>query len=104
MALQHDRIIEVADAWQRHAEKVQELHSEALELLALNSNLAIDWGAGEKPSYIDEEVNGNLSGRTFSRQQVANAIFSIQQTVNVLANQAVVQGDHLGNINQLASA
>ena len=43
-------------------------------MLQHNSAHAIDWGAGAKPSYINEDAASNLEGLTISRQQVANAI------------------------------
>lgn len=104
MALQHDRVVELGDACRQLAERTQELLADVEKFLDQNSHLSIDWGAGQTPAYINEEVNGNLSGRTYSRQQVANAIFSLLQVVNVLNNQSVNQGDHLGNLNQLAIA
>ena len=54
------------------------------------------------PSYLTEEANGNLSGRLYTRQEVSNAIFSLEQLQRVLTNQTITQGDHLGNLNKLA--
>ncbi len=56
--------------------------------------------------YIAEETNGtsNLSGRTFDRAQVSNAIGSLTQFDRYVTNQTVTQGDHAGNLNQLAHA
>lgn len=58
------------------------------------------------PDYIVEETNGtsNLSGLAYDRTQVANAIGSITQFNNYMLNAAVTQGDHLGNLAQLARA
>lgn len=53
--------------------------------------------------YFALEANGNLSGRTFAPQQVSNVIGSLTQVRNLLNNLAATQGDHLGNINQLAA-
>jgi hypothetical protein len=59
------------------------------------------------PDYITEEAAGsagpgNLSGRTFTRANVSNAIGSLDNLRKLLTNQAATQGDHLGNLNQLA--
>lgn len=57
------------------------------------------------PDYIDLEANGNLSGRTFTPAAVSNAIGSLNWIRSLLTNQSMTgsQGDHLGNLNQLAS-
>lgn len=70
-----------------------------------NSDLAIDWAAAEKPAYIDEDAAGNISGQPYSRADVANAIGSLNWIRSLLKNQNMTgsQGDHLGNINKLAS-
>ena len=56
------------------------------------------------PDYFDLEANGNLSGRTFSPANVSNAVGSLDQIRRALTNLSVTQGDHLGNLNQLARA
>lgn len=104
MALTHNRVLEMADAVAALAERHQEILSDTQKLLDQNSDLAIDWGAVATPSYITEDGAGNIDGRNYTRQAVSNAIYSLLQTVNALTNQAVAQGDHLGNLNQLASA
>jgi len=71
-------------------------------LLEYNSDLSIDWGGDPLPDYIVEDDNGNISGYTFSRGDVSNAIFSLLQVRNLLTNVAPTQGDHLGNVNKLS--
>jgi len=58
------------------------------------------------PDYMQVEANGNLSGRTFDPAQVSNAVGSLDWVRKLLTNQAMTgsQGDHLGNLNQLARA
>jgi hypothetical protein len=56
------------------------------------------------PDYLLIETNGNLNGRTYDPLQVSNAIGSLAQFRNYMTNAAVTQGDHLGNLNQLAAA
>jgi uncharacterized protein YdbL (DUF1318 family) len=73
-------------------------------VLEHNSDLAIDWGAATTPGYITEDADGNISGLTFDRASVANAIGSLDQARKLFTNQDVAQGDHLGNINKLARA
>lgn len=104
MALQHDRVIEVADAIATVSNELSRLLARLNQVLEHNSDQAIDWGAGSTPAYITEEANGNLSGRTFSRQAVSNAIGSLDWVRKLLTNQSMTgsQGDHLGNLNQLA--
>lgn len=106
MALQHDRVLEVADAIKVICDQTSGLLMKLDQVLTCNSNLAIDWGAApeNKPAYINEEANGNLSGRTFSRQEVSNAIGSLDLVRKLLTNQNIdgTTGDHLGNLNKLA--
>lgn len=102
MALTYQRAKEVAAHAKAVATLVKRAHRDATVLLATNSDLAIDWGAQEKPDYIDENEDGTMQDFLFSRQQVANLIGSLDQFVKLLDNQSVTQGDHLGNINQVA--
>lgn len=62
--------------------------------------------ANPVPDYISEETNGtsNLSGRTYDRIQVSNAIGSLTQFQNLMNNVLPTQGDHIGTLNQLARA
>ena len=71
-------------------------------ILEHNSDLSIDWAAGTLPAYIEEDGDGNINTLTFDRASVANAIGSLDQFRKLLTNQAVSQGDHLGNLNKLA--
>lgn len=66
------------------------------------SDLNIVWTDDPLPAYIDEDADGNINGVRFSRTDVSNAIGSLMQFRNCATNQAVSQGDHLGNINKLA--
>lgn len=56
------------------------------------------------PDYFFQDEVGNLSGRTFSRQSVSNAIGSLDWFRKLMTNTDMSgsQGDHLGNVNQLA--
>lgn len=110
MALQYDRVREVGDEFVTLSARVVNDLADIQRLLELNSDLAIDWGAGATPAYISEEASGpgagNLSGRTFSRQDVSNAIGSLDWIRKLLTNQSMTgsQGDHLGNLNKLTPA
>jgi hypothetical protein len=54
------------------------------------------------PDYFVLEANGNLSGRTYAPAAVSNVVGSLDQFRRLLTNLSVTQGDHLGNLNQLA--
>ena len=71
-------------------------------ILEYNSDMAIEWSAAETPAYIVEDENGTISGCTYSRTDVSNVVFSLDQVRKLLTNQATTQGDHLGNINKLS--
>lgn len=73
-------------------------------ILEHNSDLAIDWAAGVTPSYIAEDVDGNIDGVRFSRSDVSNAVGSLDWVRKLMTNQDLTgaQGDHLGNVNKLA--
>lgn len=96
------RVKELAAHAKAVATLVKRAHVLSKNLLATNMHLSIDWGAGQKPEYIEEDANGNVADFQFSRQQVSNLIGSLDQFVKLMENQAVSQGDHLGNINQVA--
>lgn len=55
------------------------------------------------PNYMDLESNGNLKDKAYTPAAVSNAIGSLDQVRRLLTNQAATTGDHLGNLNQLAS-
>ncbi|UCD57167.1 MAG: hypothetical protein JSV16_15360 [Candidatus Hydrogenedentota bacterium] len=104
MALTHTRVLEVADFCKAVCDEAKELHYRLKEFLDTNSDLAIDWSGDPKPSYINEDASGNLDGRLFTRDHVANAVNSLDNLRKTLDNESVTQGDHLGNVNQLAEA
>lgn len=103
MALQYDRVSATAEAIADVSNQAATLLALINQLLEFNSDQAIDWGAGSKPAYINEEANGNLQGKQFSRQEVSNAIGSLDWVRKLLTNQSMTgsQGDHLGNLNKL---
>ncbi len=103
MALTHTRVSEAATEAQEIADQLKAVYQRTVAFLATNSDLSIDWAAGALPSYINEDVDGNLDGLGFTRAQVANIVGSFDQFKNLIENAAVTQGDHLGNINQLSS-
>lgn len=58
------------------------------------------------PDYVQLESNGNLNGRSYDAAQVSNAVGSLDWVRKLLTNQTMTgsQGDHRGNLNQLARA
>ncbi len=102
MALNSDRSLEMASDIEASADALKMAVASLQRTLATNTALTIDWSAASTPSYIEEDSNGNIAGKRYSRQQVSNVIFSLEQTLNLLTNIAATQGDHLGNINQIA--
>lgn len=108
MALQFDRVLTEADALADLCNRAATLYADIQQVLTHNSNLAIDWSAGSTPAYITEVASGvgagNIQGRAFTRQDVSNAIGSLDWIRKLLANQVMTgsQGDHLGNLNKLA--
>lgn len=111
MALQNSRVQETAAAVADVSNQMASLLATINQCLEYNSDQAIDWASGSTPEYITEEQNGNLQGKAYSRQDVANAIGSLALIRGVLQNQNlsnlngswpdVQLGDHLGNLNKL---
>lgn len=99
MALTRVSVDRMADAVGLVCEEATYLLTRINWVLEHNSDFSIDWAAAETPAYIEEDAAGNLVDRAFSRQNVANAIGSLDQIRKLLTNQAVTQGDHLGNVN-----
>lgn len=59
------------------------------------------------PDYITEETNGsgNISGRVYSRAEIANAVNALDQFRRLLTNQTVTApADYLGVLNLVARA
>lgn len=107
MAINREVVENEADAVRNVCEEMVRLFSRIHWILEHNSDLSIDWAAGTTPAYITEIQAGavgagNIDTRPFTRQQVANAIGSLDQIRKLLTNQATSQGDHLGNLNVLA--
>lgn len=92
-----ERCQEVADEVKGVCDDLKAAYYRAKQLLATNSNLAIDWGADNLPAYLGEDVDGNVPGKKYTRQQVSNAIGSIDTVVTTL------EADHLGNLNKVAT-
>lgn len=99
MANSTARTVAVANTCSQLAEQLVDLYAKINDFLEYNSDQAIDWAAGSTPAYIPEDGDGNIDGLTFSRQAVANAIGTLAQFRNLLTNQTVSEGDHLGNLN-----
>lgn len=102
MAMTHTRAAEVAELLQALCTEAKRLHNRVVDALEQNSDLSIDWAGDPKPAYLNEDSDGNLDGFSFTRANVANAIGSLDQFRRLLTNQSLSQGDHLGNVNQLA--
>jgi hypothetical protein len=103
MALDVQRAVEAAAECKAVCDDLKAAHQRARAFLTANSNLSIDWTGDPLPDYLIEAVpSGNIDTFRFSRAQVANAIGSIDQFRALMENGAVSQGDHLGNINQVA--
>lgn len=102
MSLTFERVLETADTATVLANEAGALLAKIDRFLAYNSDQAIDWNGDPLPSYITEDADGNLNGRRFSRADVSNVVFSLEQISKVLTNQTITQGDHLGNLNKLS--
>lgn len=97
MALTHSRCMQVAARTAELSSKLNDLYYEIKDLLGQNSHLSIDWGAQQTPEYLTVAADGNLDGATFTRQEVSNAIGSLDSFITLMD-----QG-HLGNIDKLAA-
>jgi hypothetical protein len=104
MALSFSRVAEVATHVKTVSDEAKALYARLVELLETNSDLSIDWAAGTLPDYIVEDGDGNIDGFKFSRAEVANVIGSLDNLRKAFANEAVSQGDHLGNLNKVAES
>ena len=102
MALTHTRVSEMATSIKKACDNVKSSYQELLEVLATNSDLAIDWAGDPKPAYINEDADGNLDGFLFTRSQISNVINSLDQVKKLLENTSASQGDHLGNVNHIS--
>lgn len=101
--LTFERAKQVAQACESIATRLKSVLKDVEQLLDTNSNLSIDWGNAQLPAYLVEDGNGNLSGLTYTRQEVSNLIGSFDQVRKLMRDQAPTQGDHLGNLNKLAN-
>ncbi len=104
MALTYPLVKAEAEACQVMANEMATMLARVTQFLEHNSDLSIDFGAGSTPAYISEDADGNMLNLWFSRQDVSNAIGSLDWFRKLMTNQAMTggQGDHLGNCNKLA--
>lgn len=102
MATTYDRATDLINEIKATCNDVRALKARIDALIPLNQATAIDWGAQSKPAVLNEDASGNLDGFKFSRQDVANVIYSLLQLQNTLTNQSVAQGDHNGNVQKVA--
>ncbi|WP_254509871.1 hypothetical protein [Anatilimnocola floriformis] len=70
--------------------------------LATNTTFSIDWAAETLPDNLQESNDGNLDGLHFSRTDLANAIYSLNQIKALLLGESVSQGNYFGNVLKLA--
>lgn len=84
------------------AEQAVALLRKIKEVLEHNSDMSHDWAAGSTPAYIEEDADGNINGLPYSRTDVANAVGTLDQIRKAYENEAVTQGDHLGNLHKLS--
>jgi hypothetical protein len=103
MPMAYARANEIARELRDTADEARALLSRIDQILDVNSAAAINWTADPKPAFLTEDADGNLDGLVFSRTDLSNAIFSLDQIRKVLRNQAVSQGDHLGNLLKLTT-
>ena len=105
MALTYDRVKLAADEMLLLSGEVRGLLARVQGFLTYNTAQAIDWGAVATPGYIEEDGNGNLAGYQFTRQDVANAIGSLDWIRKLLVgeNVASATGNHLGNFNKIGN-
>jgi hypothetical protein len=106
MALTHEKVVEVALQAKLLADQLKALHTLIGEFMRTTNNLSIDWAAGVKLDYIREDVYGNIDapGLSFAKDAVANAIGSFDQVLRLLDGHDAQAGDHIGNINIIATS
>tara|TARA_R110000822_G_scaffold131261_3_gene268221 strand:- start:563 stop:889 length:327 start_codon:yes stop_codon:yes gene_type:complete len=104
MALSIDGSRSEAQAIAQVCTELAAILAKADVILEHNSDQSIEWAAAQLPAYIAEDAQGNINGLLFDRASVSNAVGSLAQFRALMTNQAVAQGDHLGNINKLATA
>lgn len=102
MAMTYARASAVVQEVKATCNDLRSLLSRVDALVAMNIAAGVDWGAGSPPVVLIEDEDGNLQGFTFSRQNVANVIYSLTQLQSLLRNGAVAQGDHIGNVQTVA--
>ena len=104
MALTHSRAIKAAKFAEDLADELKRVYWRTQEFLSHNNALSIAWAADPKPVYLNEDSNTNLDGVDFTRAQLSNMIGTLDQFRRLMENKSITQGDHLGNIEQLAKA
>jgi hypothetical protein len=99
MAQSDARSVDTARQGAALAERVVDLYKDIYDFLEFNSDQAIDWNGNPVPAYIPVDADGNIDGRQFPPTAMGNVVGTFAQIRNLLTNQTVTEGDHLGNLN-----
>lgn len=76
MSLTYNRVQQEAQAIQAMAERLIRVITDAKELVDHDAAVGIAWNVTPTPTYIEEDLEGNLSGYAYSRQDVNRGLRS----------------------------
>lgn len=100
------RAIAMASAWKQRMQLTLKLYNELKEMLAINSDIGVDWANGDLYSggeAITVDASDNIGNLEVTPTQISNAVSTAQQIITLIENGTPTTGDHLSNLNVVSS-
>jgi hypothetical protein len=105
MALNYNRVRATAQRQKILCDKATDLAADIQQYLKYEIDQGIDWDATTLPSYIVQDIDGNLDGEDYSRFDVQSSLTALDWIQKLLNNKVMTgsQGEHLTALHKLAS-
>lgn len=106
MAKTHANFLEHASKLKATLKQFQDMWLLDMRKL-LNTHTGVDYSAAgdvSKPSWLNEDANGNIDGLDFTRQNYVSGVVFLQQVEALLTNNTVTEGDYKSTLASIAAS
>lgn len=95
--------VQEAQAIASAAEQMLAAYNKVKEVLKHNSDLSHDWTNVTCPSYIiEDEVGGNMTSLNYTRIDIGNTVYTLDEFRKLMENLAAATDNHIGNLNSVS--